>query len=115
MPVTINVARDFYPFPSGRNAKHGPFNGARFRDELLLPHLKSGEEICVDLSGLDGKTPSFLDEAFGSLVKFGFTEQQLRERLHLVASDDDVVVGETWSYVRLQAQKLARTRLAAAH
>jgi hypothetical protein len=107
MTQTIPVSKVFAVYVTGRRAEHGPNNGARFRDQFLLPALLADGNVTVDLTGLRGKTPSFLDEAFGSLVALGFPEAVLKKRLTLVANDDDVVVGEAWQYVHDQEEKLA--------
>jgi len=68
----ISVVKDFSPTPRGRNENHGPNNGLRFRQKVLLPRLLSGGEDCllvVDLSGTNRYGSSFLEEAFGGLVR----------------------------------------------
>jgi hypothetical protein len=90
----------------GRFEVHGPFNGARFRDEFLLPALRRGEDVAVDFTGLRGKAPSFLDEAFGTLVEHGFSVKDLKEHLQILSGDDTSVAGEVWRYINERAAKL---------
>lgn len=61
--VLIDVARHFNRLLSGRK------DGAKFRDTLLIPELKKGNRVKVDLSGCVGFPSSFAEEAFGGLVR----------------------------------------------
>ena len=82
----INIARDFSVFPGGRSPKDGPHNGEEFRERLLIPALTSGESIQIELDGTRGYGSSFLEEAFGGLVRRGYGKKQLRQRLSFVSS-----------------------------
>ncbi|WP_010465711.1 STAS-like domain-containing protein [Acidovorax radicis] len=66
---TISIANDFSRTPAGRFVTDGPFSGERFRDELLVPALRENDKVVVDLTGVFGFGSSFLDEAFGGLVR----------------------------------------------
>jgi hypothetical protein len=65
--VTINVARDFSRYPSGRYRSDSRSSGEQFRDDLLVPPLQNGARVIVELDGTLGYGSSFLDEAFGGL------------------------------------------------
>jgi len=73
--MTINIASEFSRHPAGRVEKDGPNNGARFRDELLIPILKEAIEkktihkVVVDIDGCRSFGSSFLEEAFGGLAR----------------------------------------------
>ena len=74
--MTIDVAKEFSPYPSGRVTKDGDFNGERFRREHLLPAihqaLSKGNDtssVVVDLDGVRAFGSSFLEEAFGGLAR----------------------------------------------
>ena len=70
MSRSIVVARDFSRSPAGRTVDDGPNSGERFREELLWPALKNGtDDVEVDLRGALTFGSSFLDEAFGGLVR----------------------------------------------
>ncbi|MBF0604084.1 MAG: STAS-like domain-containing protein [Nitrospirae bacterium] len=81
----INVATDFHRGPSGRYVTDGNYSGERFREEFLVPALKSPDQVQVDFT--DAKTPgsSFLEEAFGGIVrKKYFTAIDLQSRLEII-------------------------------
>lgn len=82
--VTIDVGRDFSRFPAGRLRSDGRYSGERFREEFLVPALRKGGRVTVDLDGAVGYGPSFLEEAFGGLVrKEGFEKDDLLARLKI--------------------------------
>lgn len=84
---TIHIASDFSKTPAGRFVTDGPFSGERFRDEVLVPALKNSDEVIVDLNGVFGFGSSFLEEAFGGLVrKCRFTSDELRRKMRVNAS-----------------------------
>lgn len=88
----ISVARDFSRFPAGRYYSDGPFSGERFRMEVLLPALKEAETVVVDLDGVSGYGSSFLEEAFGGLVREKLVSRsEALKRVNFVSSDDSYV------------------------
>ena len=86
MTMTISIAKQFSTAPSGRYKADGPASGEQFRDELLIPALESGSQVVVDLNGVMGYGSSFLEEAFGGLVRKGFTADDLLKRLMIETS-----------------------------
>lgn len=95
-PTEVSVARDFSRFPAGRYLTDGKNSGERFRG-MLAPKLKAGS-VRVDLDGTMGYGSSFLEEAFGGLVRTGFAINELKERLSFSSSDQSLVT-EIWSYI----------------
>lgn len=86
MSTTIDIAKDFSDIPGGRFPRDGEFNGETFRDKWLAPALKNGEVIVI-LDHTEGFGSSFLEEAFGGLVRhYSFSEEFLRNNLKLVAN-----------------------------
>lgn len=71
--MMLSIASSFSKFPAGRSKEDGPFNGARFRDEILIPALKdaaaSGDKLVVELDGVVGYSSSFLEEVFGGVAR----------------------------------------------
>lgn len=89
----IEVAKVFSPFPAGRFYSDGPFSGQRFREEVLVPVLQKGEPVTVSLAGVRGCGSSFLEEAFGGLIRLGyFTRQDLAKRLTIEAGGPEYEV-----------------------
>ena len=86
MKTMISIAKDFSESPMARYRHEGPNSGERFRDDYLLPALKRGEPVTVDLDGVVGFGSSFLEEAFGGLVRKGYRKEQLANSLKINAS-----------------------------
>ena len=108
----INIAREFSPFPVGRFYDDGPDSGERFRDEHLEAPLKAGEAVKVELSGVEGYGSSFLDEAFGGIVrKLGLSKSEAEAKIILVADEDPVdqsYLTEIKSYIADACRNTAR-------
>lgn len=88
----IEIGKDFSRTPGGRLISDGPFSGQLFRDRTLAPALKDavarGDKVTVVLDGPRGYLSSFLEEAFGGLIRFRvFNEKQLNGSLEIVARD----------------------------
>ena len=84
----ISIANDFGTFPSGRVEADGPYNGETFRKKHLIPALqlaeREGRVLVVTLDGLKSCGSSFLESAFGGLVRYdGYTEKQLRKIMRI--------------------------------
>ena len=86
---TVIKVRDFTEFPGPRYRKDGPFSGEEFREVQLRPALsdalKNGGLVTVELDGVAGYGSSFTEEAFGGLLRSGFSYDQLKNHLQIVA------------------------------
>src|SRR3954470_14868043 len=87
----IIVARCFFRFPAGRYVADGPFSGEAFRQKFLIPAFTQGQRFIVDLDGTAGFGSSFLEEAFGGLVREGFPADKIMALMRLKASDESVI------------------------
>jgi len=74
--MEIDVAKQFSPYPSGRVEEDGTFNGQKFRVEHLEPALDElvnsddkSEILTVNIDGVRSFGSSFLEEAFGGLIR----------------------------------------------
>lgn len=86
----IQIASEYSAVPAGRYREDGPFSAQVFRDDLLIPRLRNailGDEILtVKLDGLLGVSSSFLEEAFGGLIRCNvFGTDQIVKHLHIDA------------------------------
>lgn len=83
----ISVANEFSTRPFGRFRSDGPDSGERFRDDFLEPALAQFGVVTVNLDGTLGYGSSFLEEAFGGLVRVkGLSAKDLRARMRIVSS-----------------------------
>jgi hypothetical protein len=97
--MRIRVSQDFSDVPAGRYRTDGPFSGEAFREDHLWPALRAHEQVTVDLDGTEGYGSSFLEEAFGGLVRKGYiSADELRKRLE-IHSTDPTFIKEIFHYI----------------
>lgn len=105
----VNFAR----YPYGRYESDGPYSGEVFRRKVLLPAFEADQDrIQVVLDGASGLGSSFLEEAFGGLVRGGISLNEVRDRLEVVATTDPSLVEEIRDYVSAAANEPDRRRRA---
>ncbi len=103
---TINISRDFSPYPAGRYKNDGKYTGEGFRDNFLKKALKNNDVVTVELDGTLGYGSSFLEEAFGGLVREdNFTEEDLSKKL-ILEGNRKSITESIWGYIHdAQLQK----------
>lgn len=97
--VMISVSKDFTRFPSGRYAKNGDTSGEAFRQKFLESPIKNGENITIDLDGTVGYGSSFLEEAFGGVVRELHIEPSIVLKQLTLKSQDPALVEEVTQYI----------------
>lgn len=98
----INIAKEFTKFPAGRHVTDGQYSGETFREKFLVPALQANETVQVVLDGTTGYGSSFIDEAFGGLIRHKyFTKEELKKKLELIAREKDFqqYKGEIWNNI----------------
>ncbi len=99
----VSVARDFTPHPGPRYRWQGDFSGQEFRAKLVA-WLARADRLFVDLDGTSGFGSSFLDEAFGGLIRSeGMRKDDVKARV-IIKSEMD----ESYKYDVEEAIELAR-------
>ena len=101
----ISVAKQFSRYPAGRFETDGPFSGEYFRKRFLTPALREHVKIAINLDGARGYGSSFLEEAFGGLVRQGFSLSDIEQLVTLISSDPSLI-DEIWEYVRDEAARV---------
>ncbi len=96
--------------PGGRYQRDGNFSGEWFRDQILVPALRAAitakEKLFVELDGTSGYGSSFLEEAFGGLIRLNlFSRTEIKEHLLVIAKD-----GLYMPYKRLAERYLSEAR-----
>ena len=105
--MKINLGQQFGRYPAGRYLADGPYSGQRFREEFLIPALEGpDDEIEITLSDARGLKSSFLEEAFGGLVRLGYLPNDLIRRFRFISRDPSLAV-EIHEYIRAQDKNKA--------
>ena len=103
--MKINIATDFSDTPVGRYPDDGDFCGENFRKKHLVPNLKKASKaspLIVKIDGAEGFGSSFLEEAFGGLVRCdGYTPDELKSILSVenTKASFAMYVGLIWKYI----------------
>jgi len=87
----INIARDFTRFPAGRYKADGEFSGEVFRERFLEPVLDHGDRAVIELDGALGYGSSFLEEAFGGLIRKGYSKEAVKAAFEFKTTDKSLV------------------------
>lgn len=100
--VKIKLSTDFSATPGGRLIADGDYSGELFRDTLLLEKYEEAERtntlLEVDFDDCYGVGTSFLEEAFGGLVR-KHHKHGILKRLKIVALEDETIPGNIKKYV----------------
>lgn len=73
---------DFNKKPYGRYPEDGDGCGQYYREKILEPALREYDKVNVILDGYNRYGRSFLDEAFGGLIReSGFTGSEIKSKL----------------------------------
>jgi hypothetical protein len=97
----ISIVSDYTKFPGGRYTRHGKGSGEEFRQKFMLPVLRGGEDLTVDLDGAAGYPASFLEEAFGGLIRAGLSPEIVKKHLTIEATQEayKAYVVVAWEYI----------------
>ncbi len=100
MTKTINVASDFCKAPGGRYKTDGPYSGELFREKLIvLMNEPDTDEVVINFDGLETSGSSFLEEAFGGLVRVGLSKEEINKKLSFICNDDLTIVPLIKQYI----------------
>lgn len=99
--MTVNIATEFSRFPGGRHETDGPYSGEGFLKQLLLPALEKDGQVKIILDGTMGYGSSFLEEAFGGLVRLKrWSLSDLTQKIQFVSQEDPYLIDEIYGYMR---------------
>lgn len=99
--LRIAVAKRFSTVPGPRYISQGPNSGEKFRKSILENAFSSGNRVFIDLDGTSGYGSSFLDEAFGGLVReSGFNPTDIINRIEIKSDDDPALIEDILNSIR---------------
>ena len=109
--MVINVAKEFSGTPGGRYSRGGKFSGEDFRRNLLLPRfhecMENGEKLTVVLDGGYGYASSFLEEAFGGLVRE--TKDARTRQIEIISAEQPGLIDTIKGYINDAINRLPDT------
>ena len=106
--IEINIAKDYTKTPGGRYIIEGEFSGEHFRTTILKPTFEraiaEGNTIVVILDGGYGYPPSFLEEAFGGLVRE--TKDSRVAQIEIVSDEEPGQIDKIKGYINSELRKI---------
>lgn len=105
----INIAHDYSETPGARYISDGPFSGEAFRDKLLEPRylncLSLGIKLIIDFDGGYGYPITFLEEAFGGLVRKGYSGIDLLNNTIFVSNEEPKIIEDIKKLILEEEQR----------
>ncbi len=93
----INIGRDFAAYLGPRLRRDGKNSGESFRIEVLEPAFRANDLVVVELDSIAGYSASFMEEAFGGLVReFGYDAVHGKIRFDALTKAYLIPVIEQW-------------------
>lgn len=100
------ILSDFSKEPFGRYESDGPYSGEVYRKKILLPAIKKSIDInqkvtvIIDSNNLNiDLGSSFLEEAFGGLIRIDQYKKSILEDILTFESDDDYDLNRALKYI----------------
>lgn len=103
--ITVSIAKDFSRIPGARFPQEGDHSGQEFRTQVLLPRLREAidkkDTLRVILDGTAGLGTSFLEEAFGGLIREDNIQyEDIQSTLELISEEDEDYIEEINQYIK---------------
>lgn len=113
--VKVSVVEDFSRTPGPRYISEGEYSGELFRKTVLLPKVmeaqNAAEDIQVDLDRASGYGTSFLEEAFGGLIREDHISYDfLKDHLIIKSDEDDIYIQEIKTYMENASMKESKKK-----
>lgn len=107
--IEIKISSDFTDTPGGRERAEGEYSGEQFREEILVPKYeeaeRKGEKLSIDFDDCFGFGTSFLEEAFGGLVR-EHHKKQILKRIIIISHEDKTIEKNINKYVKAAEKAL---------
>ena len=105
----INICNDFSDTPGGRYKNEGIYSGEEFRETILLPAYEkienSSEKLEINFDNCFGFATSFLEEAFGGLVRIHRKMNSFKKYI-IISEDDETIPGLIEKYITAAEKEL---------
>ena len=100
----LKIAKEFSTTPGPRHESEGPFSGEIFRKNTLAPLVKKAinenQILTIDLDGTEGYGTSFLEEAFGGLIRSEHISfKALEEHLNYISIEEPYLIDDIHEYL----------------
>lgn len=103
--ILFNVAKEFSRTPGPRYPFEGDYSGEVFRQKHLEPALKraitNNAILLINLDGTAGYGTSFLEEAFGGLIRVDkYKLDTLLEHIEIYSEEEPYLIEDVINYLQ---------------
>jgi len=111
--MKLKISTDYTLCPGPRYIDEGDFSGEHFRVQCLAPKFKEAlakkANLEVDLDGTAGYGTSFLEEAFGGLIREdGFEFETIITNMKFVSGEQPHLISEINQYLNDAKEEAGR-------
>ena len=111
--MKLKISSEFHKAPGPRYRSEGNHSGEEFRTTILCPRVREAldkkVQLLIDLDGTYGFGTSFLEEAFGGLIRNDkFSLWELNSVLSFVSEEEPDLIDEVMTYMK-EADSEARS------
>lgn len=105
----IDIYKDFSNTPGGRFINEGNYSGEEFRESFLLPAYEQceqdNEKLVINFDNCFGFATSFLEEAFGGLVRV-HKKKSVLKHIDIISNDDETIPDLITKYIKAAEKSL---------
>lgn len=109
--IKINISKEFSETPGGRKIAEGKFSGEEFREKILKNKyeeaVEKGEKLEINFDNCFGFASSFLEEAFGGMIRV-HNKVGILNNIIIVSKDDETLEETIIKYVKAAEETLKR-------
>ncbi len=103
--MIYKISKDYTDMPGGRYIVNGEYSGEDFRDTILIKMIteckRNNEKLVIDLDGGFGYPPSFLEEAFGGLIrKHNIDKNWILKNIEFISHEEPYLVSKITEYIK---------------
>lgn len=96
--LLIDIGEVFSKYPAGRHPQDGKYNGETFRKKFLEEPLSQSQKVTIEFDKAVSYGSSFLEEAFGGLVRTAKFDNDTIKSIELVSADS-FLIDEIKTYI----------------
>lgn len=101
--INFSIATNYTDTPGARYKSEGNFSGEDFRDNYLIPRINQAKaentKVEINFDGGFGYPTSFLEEAFGGLVR-KTKDKDILSYLTFISNEEPALVNEVIQYIK---------------
>lgn len=103
--LVLKISQIFSRTPGARVRTEGRFSGQELREDVLVPSIlkaiETHQTILIDLDGTAGYGTSFLEEAFGGLIRVNkYDLKTLNLIIKFTSNEEPYLINEINKYMK---------------